>query len=243
MQRIETQFAGRPLVIETGRLAKQAAGSVFVQYGETALLVAVTVSPNLSSLPFFPLTVEYRDKHYAAGKIPGGFLKREGRPTDDEILSCRLIDRSIRPLFPEGFKNEVQVFVTVMSADQENDASIPALMGVSAALSISQIPWNGPIAAVRVGKIEDKWVLNPTFQQLEFSSIDMTVAGSADSILMVEGGALEISEAEVVEALKVAQVGIREQVKLQQDLIAKNAQPKMAWTPATEGRGADQARP
>jgi polyribonucleotide nucleotidyltransferase len=232
VQRIETQFAGRPLIIETGRLAKQAAGSVFVQYGETAMLVAITVSPNISSLPFFPLTVEYRDKHYAAGKIPGGFLKREGRPTDDEILSCRVIDRSIRPLFPEGFKNEVQVFVTVMSADQENDASIPALMGVSAALSISEVPWNGPIAAVRVGKIEDKWVLNPTFQQLEFSSIDMTVAGSANSILMVEGGALEISEAEVVEALKVAQVGIRELVTIQQDLITNNAQAKMAWTPA-----------
>ena len=190
MQRIETQFAGRPLVLETGRLAKQAAGSVLVQYGETTLLVAITVSPNISSLPFFPLTVEYRDKHYAAGKIPGGFLKREGRPTDDEILSCRLIDRSIRPLFPEGFKNEVQVFVTVMSADQENDGSIPALSAVSAALSISEVPWNGPIAAVRVGKIDNQWVLNPTFQQLEFSSIDMTVAGSADSILMVEGGAL-----------------------------------------------------
>jgi polyribonucleotide nucleotidyltransferase len=233
VQRIETQFAGRPLVLETGRLAKQAAGSVLVQYGETTLLVAITVSPNISSLPFFPLTVEYRDKHYAAGKIPGGFLKREGRPTDDEILSCRLIDRSIRPLFPEGFKNEVQVFVTVMSADQENDGSIPALSAVSAALSISKVPWNGPIAAVRVGKIENQWVLNPTFQQLEFSSIDMTVAGSADSILMVEGGALEISEAEVVEALKVAQVGIRELVKLQQDLIEKNARPKMAWTPVT----------
>ena len=232
MHRIETQFAGRPLVIETGRLAKQAAGSVLVQYGETVLLVAVTVSPNLSSLPFFPLTVEYRDKHYAAGKIPGGFLKREGRPTDDEILSCRLIDRSIRPLFAEGFKNEVQVFVTVMSADQENDASIPALMGVSAALMMSPMPWKGPIAAVRVGKIEDKWVLNPTFQQLEFSSIDLTVSGSEDSILMVEGGALEISEAEVVEALKVAQVGIREQVKIQQELIAKNAKPKMEWAPA-----------
>ncbi len=232
MQRIETQFAGRPLILETGRLAKQAAGSVFVQYGETAMLVAVTVSPNLSTLPFFPLTVEYRDKHYAAGKIPGGFLKREGRPTDDEILSCRLIDRSIRPLFPEGFKNEVQVFVTVMSADQENDASIPALMGVSAALSISPMPWNGPIAAVRVGKIEDKWVLNPTFQQLEISSIDMTVAGSADSILMVEGGALEISEDEVLEALKVAQTGIKELVKIQEDLIKKNKQPEMTWTPA-----------
>jgi polyribonucleotide nucleotidyltransferase len=233
VQRIETQIAGRPLVLETGRLAKQAAGSVLVQYGETTLLVAITVSPNISSLPFFPLTVEYRDKHYAAGKIPGGFLKREGRPTDDEILSCRLIDRSIRPLFPEGFKNEVQVFVTVMSADQENDGSIPALSAVSAALSISEVPWNGPIAAVRVGKIENQWVLNPTFQQLEFSSIDMTVAGSADSILMVEGGALEISEAEVVEALKVAQVGIRELVKVQQDLIEKNARPKMKWTPAT----------
>ena len=232
MHRIETQFAGRPLVIETGRLAKQAAGSVLVQYGETVLLVAVTVSPNTSSLPFFPLTVEYRDKHYAAGKIPGGFLKREGRPTDDEILSCRVIDRSIRPLFPEGFKNEVQVFVTVMSADQENDASIPALMGVSAALMMSEVPWKGPIAAVRVGKIEDKWVLNPTFQQLEFSSIDLTVSGSDDSILMVEGGALEISEAEVVEALKVAQVGIREQVKLQLELVAKHAKPKMEWQPA-----------
>ena len=203
MHRIEMQFAGRPLVIETGRLAKQAAGSVLVQYGETVLLVAATVSPNLSTLPFFPLTVEYRDKHYAAGKIPGGFLKREGRPTDDEILSCRLIDRSIRPLFPEGFKNEVQVFVTVMSADQENDASIPALMGVSAALMLSEMPWKGPIAAVRVGKIEDKWVLNPPFQPLEFSSIDLTVSGSDDSILMVEGGALEISEAEVVEALLI----------------------------------------
>ncbi len=232
MQRIETQFAGRPLVIETGRLAKQAAGSVLVQFGDTVLLVAITVSPNISSLPFFPLTVEYRDKHYAAGKIPGGFLKREGRPTDDEILSCRVIDRSIRPLFPEGFKNEVQVFVTVMSADQENDASIPALMGVSAALSMSEVPWNGPIAAVRVGKIEDKWVLNPTFQQLEFSSIDLTVAGSADSILMVEGGALEVSEADVLEALKVAQVGIREQVKLQQELISGNSVPKMKWSPA-----------
>ena len=236
MQRIETQFAGRPLILETGRLAKQAAGSVFIQYGETSLLVAVTVSPNISSLPFFPLTVEYRDKHYAAGKIPGGFLKREGRPTDDEILSCRLIDRSIRPLFAEGFKNEVQVFVTVMSADQENDASIPALMGVSAALSMSGMPWHGPIAAVRVGKIENQWVLNPTFQQLEFSSIDLTVAGSATSILMVEGGALEISEADVLEALKVAQAGIREQVALQLELIANHSRPKMAWTPAvTDG--------
>src|SRR6476661_457609 len=143
MQRIEKTFAGRRLVIETGRMAKQAAGSCLVTFGDTIVLAAVTVSDVRSPLPFFPLTVEYREKHYAAGKIPGGFLKREGRPTDDEILSCRLIDRSIRPLFPEGFKNEVQVFVTVMSADQENDGSIPALSAVSAALSISEVPWNG----------------------------------------------------------------------------------------------------
>ncbi|MEO5824762.1 MAG: polyribonucleotide nucleotidyltransferase [Gemmatimonadales bacterium] len=232
MHRIETQFAGRPLIMETGRLAKQAAGSVFVQYGETALLVAVTVSNNISSLPFFPLTVEYREKQYAAGKIPGGFLKREGRPTDDEILACRVIDRSIRPLFPEGFKNEVQVFVTVLSTDQENDASVVALGGVSAALSISKMPWNGPIAAVRVGRVDGQWVLNPTFQQLDFSTLDLTVAGSMDSIQMVEGGALEISEAEVIEALKVAQIGIREQIKLQQEMIAKEQKPTMEWTPA-----------
>ncbi|MBA2291916.1 MAG: polyribonucleotide nucleotidyltransferase, partial [Gemmatimonadales bacterium] len=217
---------------ETGRLAKQAAGSVFVQYGETALLVAVTVSNNISSLPFFPLTVEYREKQYAAGKIPGGFLKREGRPTDDEILACRVIDRSIRPLFPEGFKNEVQVFVTVLSTDQENDASVVALGGVSAALSISKMPWNGPIAAVRVGRVDGQWVLNPTFQQLDFSTLDLTVAGSMDSIQMVEGGALEISESEVIEALKVAQIGIREQIKLQQEMIAKEQKPTMEWTPA-----------
>ncbi len=123
-QRIETQFAGRPFTLETGRLAKQAAGSALLRFGDTMVLAAVTVSPNISTLPFFPLTVEYREKTYAAGKIPGGFLKREGRPSDDEILAARLIDRSIRPLFPEGFKNEVQVFVTVLSADQENDADV-----------------------------------------------------------------------------------------------------------------------
>jgi len=128
VQRIETEFAGRALTLETGRLAKQAAGSALVRFGDTMVLAAVTVSPNTSSLPFFPLTVEYREKTYAAGKIPGGFLKREGRPSDKEILACRLIDRSIRPLFPEGFKNEVQVFVTVLSADQENDADVLAAL-------------------------------------------------------------------------------------------------------------------
>ena len=210
VQRIETEFAGRPLTIETGRLAKQAAGSALVRFGDTVVLAAVTVSPNVSTLPFFPLTVEYREKTYAAGKIPGGFLKREGRPSDKEILACRLIDRSIRPLFPEGFKNEVQVFVTVLSADQENDADVLGALAASAALALSPVPWNGPIAAVRVGRVEGNGSSIPTFQQLEFSTIDLVVSGSPDSIVMVEGGALEVSEAEMLEALKVAQKGIRE---------------------------------
>jgi polyribonucleotide nucleotidyltransferase len=229
VNRIETQFAGRRLILETGRLAKQAAGSAFLQFGDTVVLAAITVSPNQSALPFFPLTVEYREKTYAAGKIPGGFLKREGRPSDKEILASRVIDRSIRPLFPEGFKNEVQVFVTVLSADQENDADVIGVVAASIALAVSTVPWNGPIAAVRVGRVEGNWILNPTFQQLEFSSLDMTVSGSTDSILMVEGGALQISEAEVLEALKVAQKGLRELLGHAEKLIAKTKVEKLEW--------------
>jgi polyribonucleotide nucleotidyltransferase len=230
MQRIERTFAGRPLIIETGRMAKQAAGSALVTYGETVLLCAVTVSDKKSPLPFFPLTVEYKEKMYASGKIPGGFIKREGRPRDEEILSCRIIDRSIRPLFPEGFQNEVQVVIYVLSADQENDHDVLGLIGASFALSASKIPWAGPIAGVRVGRIEGKGVLNPTFQALEFSDLDMIVAGSADSIMMVEGGALEVSEDEIVEALKVAQKGIGELVSMQEELLKKTGKvEKMAW--------------
>jgi polyribonucleotide nucleotidyltransferase len=231
VHRIETQFAGRPLTIETGRLARQAAGSAFLKFGDTLVLAAVTVSPNISALPFFPLTVEYREKTYAAGKIPGGFLKREGRPSDKEILASRLIDRSIRPLFPEGFKNEVQVFVTVLSADQENDADVLGVVAASTALGLSTIPWNGPLAAVRVGRVEGNWILNPTFQQLEFSTIDLVASGSADSIVMVEGGALEVSEAEMLEALKVAQKGIRDIIGLEKQLFGKaGGREKLAWT-------------
>jgi polyribonucleotide nucleotidyltransferase len=247
LQRIETQFAGRPLTLETGRLAKQAAGSAVLRFGDTMVMAAVTVSPSISTLPFFPLTVEYREKTYAAGKIPGGFLKREGRPSDKEILASRLIDRSIRPLFPEGFKNEVQVFVTVLSADQENDADILGVFAASAALSLSTVPWNGPLAAVRVGRVEGNWILNPTFQQLEFSTIDLVVSGSADSIVMVEGGALEVSESEMLEALKVAQRGIRDLIGLEKQLIAKAGAPtKLAWVKAEvdaelQGRADDAA--
>ncbi len=232
VHRIETQFAGRPLVLETGRLAKQAAGSAYLQFGDTVVIAAITLSPNQSSLPFFPLTVEYRERTYAAGKFPGGFLKREGRPSDKEILAARGIDRSVRPLFPEGFKNEVQVFVTVLSADQENDADVLGIVAASLAMSVSTVPWNGPIAAVRVGRVEGNWILNPTFQQLEFSSMDITVSGSADSVLMVEGGAVEISEAEVLEALKVAQKGIKEILGHTSKLAAKSKVEKIEWVKA-----------
>ncbi len=233
MQRIERVFAGRKLTIETGRMAKQAAGSAVVQYGDTMVLAAVTVSENLSPLPFFPLTVEYKEKSYAAGKIPGGFIKREGRPHDEEILSARIIDRSIRPLFPEGFKNEVQVFVYVISADQENDADVLALMAVSFALNASRIPFLSPIAGVRLGRLQDKWVINPTFQQLEFSDIDMVIAGSRDSIVMVEGGALEVSEEDVIEGLTIAQKGIRELIGIQEELLKNTRVEKMKWTKVT----------
>lgn len=230
MHRIERTFAGRQLVIETGRMAKQAAGSAVVQFGETMVLAAVTVSDNQSSLPFFPLTVEYKEKTYAAGKIPGGFIKREGRPHDHEILACRVIDRSIRPLFPEGFKNEVQVFVYVISADQENDADMLAMLATSFALNASKIPFAGPIAGVRVGRVQGNWVLNPTFQQLAFSDLELVVAGSQDSIVMVEGGALEVTEADVLESIKLSHDGIRELVDMQNELLKKTQQPKMAWT-------------
>src|SRR5881296_2680568 len=232
VKHVERNFAGRALKLEAGRLAKQAAGSCLVQFGETVVLATVTVSDNVSTLPFFPLTVEYREKAYAAGKIPGGFLKREGRPSDEEILAARGIDRSVRPLFPEGFKNEVQVFVYVLSADQENDADVLGLTAASAALSMSKVPWNGPIAAVRVGRVEGSWILNPTFQQLEFSDLDLTVSGSRESIVMVEGGALELTEAEIVKALEVAHKGIKELLDISNEVVEAMQQPKMEWVKA-----------
>src|SRR3989442_3689749 len=193
VKHVERDFAGRKLKLEAGRLAKQAAGSCLLQFGDTVVLAAVTVSDNVSTLPFFPLTVEYREKAYAAGKIPGGFLKREGRPSDEEILSARVSDRSIRPLFPEGFKNEVQVFIYVLSADQENDADVLGLTAASAALTMSKVPWNVPIAAVRVGRVVVAWILKPTFQQLVSRDVVIIVSGSHGSVCMVEGRAVRVS--------------------------------------------------
>jgi polyribonucleotide nucleotidyltransferase len=242
MQRVETTFYGRKLVIETGRMAKQAAGSALVQFGDTMVLAAVTVSETQSPLPFFPLLVEYREKTYAAGKIPGGFVKREGRPSDGEILSARIVDRSIRPLFPEGFKNEVQVYIYVISADQENDADVLALVAASAAINVSKIPFMGPIAAVRVGRLQGSWVLNPTFAQLEYSDMDLVVAGTSDSIVMVEGGALEVSEEDVLEAFTIAQKGLGELIKVQEELVKKVKPPrKMEWKKAEIPPGLEES--
>ncbi len=230
MHRIEREFAGRKLILETGRMAKQAHGACLVQYGETVVLCTATVQDTPSSLPFFPLTVEYREKSYAAGKIPGGFIKREGRPSEKEILSARQIDRPIRPLFPDGFLHETQIFVNVLSADQENDADVLGLLGASVALNQSKIPFAGPVAAVRIGRIEGQWVLNPTFQQLQFSDIDIVVAGTETAITMVEGGAVEVPEEEIAEGLLVAHRGIQDLIAIQKEFLKDISVPKMEWT-------------
>ena len=230
IQRIERQFAGRTLSLEFGRMAKLAQGSCLVQYGDTVVLCAVTVQNKPSHLPFFPLTVEYREKSYAAGKIPGGFFKREGRPGEKEILSARCIDRPIRPLFPEGFKYETQVACFILSADQENDADTIALLAASVALNMSKIPFNTPVASVRVGRIAGNWVLNPTFQQLEYSDVDIVISGTADAITMVEGGAIEVPEDEILEALQVAHDGIKELCAMQVEFLDGHTVPDMEWT-------------
>ncbi len=230
---VKRTFAGRVLHMETGRLAKQAAGSALVQFGDTVVLAAVSVSDKVSHLPFFPLTVEYREKWYAAGKFPGGFIKREGRPSDQEILAARQIDRSLRPLFPKGFKNETQVFVYVLSADQENDADTVGLTAASLALSLSKVPWDGPVAAVRMGRVDGDWVVNPTFDQLDESDLDLVVAGRRGSIMMVEGGAVGMSESDMVTALGQAQEAVDELLDAEQEIIGSSSVEKMEWQPET----------
>jgi len=220
--RKEMELGGRTLVLETGLMAKQASGSVYVQYGETSLLVAATAAREQDfGRDFFPLQVEYREKSYAGGKIPGGFFKREGRPSEKEILASRLTDRPLRPLFPSEFMAETQVLITVLSSDGENPADILGTLGASVALSISDIPWNGPVAAVRVGLIEGEYVINPTFAQLATSRMEIVVAGKATDVLMVEGEMDEVSEEELVQALIFAQKYITEVIDFEKTLIAE----------------------
>jgi polyribonucleotide nucleotidyltransferase len=223
----EIEIGGRILSIETGKLAKQADGSVMVRFGDTMVLATVVASKEAKEgQDFFPLQVEYREKTAAAGKIPGGFFKREGRPTEKEILSSRLIDRPIRPMFPESFKCETQVMLTVFSSDLENDGDILGALGASTALMISDIPFDGPIAEVRVGRVDGQFIINPTFTQLTTSDMDVIVAGTKSSVVMVEGEAKEISEQEMLEALKFAHQYIGQLCDLQIALQKECGRPK-----------------
>ena len=212
-------------------MARLAHGACLVQYGETVVLVTATVQNRQTHLPFFPLTVEYREKSYAAGKIPGGFFKREGAPQEKEVLSARLADRTLRPLFPDGFFHETQVHAQVLSADQENDADVLTLIGASVALNTSVIPFHTPVASVRIGRIQGNWVVNPTFRQLEYADVDIVVAGTAKAIVMVEGGAIQVPESEILEGLVVAHNAIRELIEIQEVLIAPRRKPEMPWEP------------
>jgi polyribonucleotide nucleotidyltransferase len=219
VKRVELEFHGRPLSIEIGRMAKQADGAALVQYGETVVLVTAVAAKDLKlDTDFFPLTVDYQEKTFAAGKIPGGFFKREGRPSEKEILTCRLIDRSIRPLFSEGLRCETQVIATVLSADRENDPDVVAMLGASAALHVSDIPFNGPLAGVRVGRSNGEWVINPTQTQLDESDVDIFLSGSKDAIVMVEGGAQMVPEDEILEALFAGHRAMQPLLELQEEL-------------------------
>ena len=206
--RKELDWGGRKLILETGKVARQADGSVMARYGDTIVLcTAVGVRSPKPGQDFFPLTVNYQEKTFAAGKIPGGFFKREGRPTEKEVLTSRLIDRPIRPLFPKGFRNEVQVVATVLSHDLENDPDMVAMVGCSAALTLSGIPFFGPIAGARVGYIDGQYVLNPTADQMETSKLDLVLAGTTEGVLMVESEASELSEEIMLGAVTFGHAG------------------------------------
>ncbi|MFZ9698539.1 MAG: polyribonucleotide nucleotidyltransferase [Candidatus Limnocylindrus sp.] len=223
---VSAEFGGQTLTIETGRMARLAGGAVTVRYGDTVVLGTANRSDPRPGLDFFPLTIEFEERMYAAGKIPGGYIKREGKASENATLSARLTDRPIRPLFPEGYKDDVQVVITVLSADQENDPDILGTIAASAALTISEIPFLGPIGAVRVGLVDDKFILNPTFEQLETSDLDLVVSGTADAIMMVEAGANLISEAKMAEAIEFGHNAIQALISLQEQLRAKVGKTK-----------------
>jgi polyribonucleotide nucleotidyltransferase len=225
--KVEIDFRDRKIVIETGKMAKQANGSVTVCCGDTMVLVTAVAGKNIKEgQDFFPLTVNYQEKSYAGGKIPGGFFKREGRPSENEVLTCRLIDRPLRPLFPASYLNETQVMATVISADQDNDPGILAMIGASAALELSDIPFLGPIAGVKVGRVNGQFICNPTADELENSDIDIVVAGSRDAVIMVEGGAAVVSEEDMLDAIFFGHESIQPILKAQEELRAKAGVPK-----------------
>ena len=240
--KVERQIAGRTLTIETGTLAKLAAGSVTVQYGETLVLAAVVRSDPREGIDFFPMQVEYRERRAAAGKFPGGFMKREGRPTNKEILTCRLIDRPLRPLFPKGYKDEVQVYLTVMSFDGENDPDVIAGIAASAALAVSNIPWDGPTAHCRVGIVEGETVLFPTVQQNDESDIDLVVAGTQQFVNMIEVGAFEVPEDEVADAIEEGHKCCAQIVGMIGELVGKVGVEKLGGPQTIDQALVDQVK-
>ena len=230
----EKDFYGKKIVVEVGELAKQANGAVLVRFNDTVILSTVCVANTANLLSdFFPLTVNYQEKLYSVGKIPGGFIKREGRPSEAATLAARMIDRPMRPLFPEGFKNEVQVISTVLSVDQDCSPELTAMLASSLAVSISKIPFNGPIAGVKVGRVDGKFVINPTPEQLERSELDLTVAGTKDAINMVESSAKQVSEDIMLEALMVGHKAVKELIKFEEKIIKEIGEEKMEYETLT----------
>ena len=230
----ELDFHGRKIIVEHGELAKQADGAVLVRYNDTVVLTAAVVSKSVNLLSdFFPLTVNYQEKLYSVGKIPGGFIKREGRPSEAATLAARMIDRPMRPLFPEGFKNEVQVISTVLSVDQDCSPEFTAMLASSLAVSISKIPFNGPIAGVKVGRVDGKFVINPTPEQLEKSELDLTVAGTKDAINMVESSAKQVPEDIMLEALMFGHKAVKELIKFEEKIIKEIGEEKMEYETLT----------
>ncbi|AFS70792.1 polyribonucleotide nucleotidyltransferase [Exiguobacterium antarcticum] len=229
-QTFSTELGGRPLTIEIGQLAKQANGAALIRYGETAVLATVVASKQPKDLDFFPLTVNYEEKLYAAGKIPGGFLKREGRPGENAILTSRLIDRPIRPLFPDGFRHDIQVATTVLSSDEDNSPEVAAMIGASIALSISDIPFDGPIAGVTIGRVDGAFIINPSLSQAAASDIDLQVAGTKHAVNMVEAGAKEVSEEAMLEAILLGHDVIKTLIAFQEEIVAAVGKEKFAYT-------------
>jgi polyribonucleotide nucleotidyltransferase len=232
MEKVQFDFGGRPFSFETGHVARQANGSVIVRHGDTVVLAAVVATKEPPpDRGFFPLTVDYREKAYAAGKIPGGFFKREGRPSEKETLSARMIDRPIRPLFPKGYKNEVQVHIVVLSSDQQNDADVLGICGAAAALAISDIPIAATIAGARVGRVDGQFVINPTIEQLESSDMSLIIAATRDDVVMVEGGGMEVSEADLTAALEFGLGEVRKLIDVINELREKIGKPKAEFAP------------
>ncbi|MFO0974464.1 MAG: hypothetical protein U1A27_13635 [Phycisphaerae bacterium] len=228
--KVEKEIGGRLLTIETGKMARQAHGSALVRFGDTVVLATVVTGKPREGIDFFPLQVDYREKMYAAGKFPGGFYKREGRPTTKEILTMRNIDRPMRPLFPEGYRDEVVIQCMVLSADAENDPDVLAMVGASAALAVSPVPFEGPTGAVRIGRVEGEFIVNPTVQQRNAGDLDLLLAGHRDAINMIEVGAKELPEATIAEAIAFGTRVVQEIVELVDELSQKVGVKKV-WTP------------